>query len=208
MAVTEQGPGGKGGWLQQRIKNILFSPAEEWARIDAEPATVRSLYLGYACLLAAIGPIAGLIGGQLFGHQGIFLTVHPPLIRSLVSAVVGYVLNLAGVFVLALAIDIMAPSFGGTRNRIQALKVAVFGWTATWLFAIFQLVPPVSALSIIGVYSLYLIYLGIPRLMKAPEDKALVYAVMAIVVALAVWVVVTVVAGLLVATSVAATSSI
>jgi hypothetical protein len=206
MAVTEQGPGGGRTWLQQRIKNILFSPAQEWERIDGEEATVKSLYLRYACILAAIGPVAGLIGGQLFGRQGFVVTEHPPLIRSIVSALVGYGLNLAGVYVLAVAIDVMAPSFGGTRSRIQALKVSVYAWTASWIFAVFQLVPPVSALSIIGVYSLYLMYLGIPRLMKAPEDKAVVYSVMTIVVALAIWVVVAVVAGVLVSTAAVGTA--
>ena len=201
MTVTEQGPGGGRSWLQRRIKNILFSPTEEWARIDVEEATVKSLYLRYACILAAIGPVAALIGGQLFGRQGFFLTVHPPLILSIVSALVGYVLNLGGVYVLAVAIDVMAPSFGGTRSRIQGLKVAVYAWTASWIFAVFQLVPPVSALSIIGVYSLYLMYLGIPPLMKAPEDKAMVYSIMVIVVALAIWVVVAIAAASIVTTA-------
>jgi hypothetical protein len=193
MTVTEQDPGGW-AWFQQRVKNILFSPAEEWDRIEAEPATVRDLYLRYACILAAIGPVARLIGGQVFGRRGFFLIVHPPLIRSLLSAVVDYGLNLAGIFVLALAIDAMAPSFGGTRSRIQALKLAVYAWTAGWLFAVFQLAPPVSGLSIIGIYSLYLLYLGLPKLMKPAEDKAMVYAVISIVVALAIWIVVTLLA--------------
>ena len=70
MSITESGSGG-GGWLQQRIKNILFSPASEWDRIDTEPATVKGLYTGYACILAAIGPVARLVGGQVFGRRGI-----------------------------------------------------------------------------------------------------------------------------------------
>lgn len=201
MTLGEHGPGP--GWLQQRIKNILFSPAEEWDRIDVEPATVRGLYLGYACILAAIGPIARLIGGQVFGRQGFFLAVHPSLVRSIVAAVVDYGLSLLGVFVLGVAIDMLAPSFGGVRSRIQGLKVAVYAWTAAWIFSIFQLVPPVSALSIVGLYSLYLIYLGIPKLMKAPGDKAAVYAVLAIVVAMAIWIVITLAAASLMAASVA-----
>ena len=200
MAVTEQGPSGR-AWLQQRVKNILFTPSQEWDVIDTEAATVKGLYTRYACILAAIGPVARFIGGQLFGRQGFVAVVHPPLIQSIVSALVDYGLSLVGVYVLALAIDLMAPSFGGTRSRIQALKVAVYAWTASWLFQIFQLVPPVSALSIIGAYSLYLMYLGIPKLMKAPADKAAVYSVITIVVALAIWIVVALVAGALIATS-------
>jgi len=192
MAVTEQGPGGSG--LQHRIKNILFSPAQEWDRIDAEPATIKSLYVGYACILAAIWPIASFIGGQLFGHRTFYLPIRPPLISSLLESIAEYVLSLGGVFVLALAIDILAPSFGAVRSRIQALKVAVYACTAIWIFLVFQMIPPVSALSIIGIYSLYLMYLGIPKLMKAPADKAALYSVVSIVVALAIWIVVVIAA--------------
>ena len=47
--------------LVDRVKNILLSPKTEWERIDAEPATVKGLYTGYAMILAAIGPIAARI---------------------------------------------------------------------------------------------------------------------------------------------------
>jgi hypothetical protein len=197
MAVSEQGPGG--GGLRRRVMDILFTPGPEWDRIDAEPATVKGLYLGYACILAAIGPVARFIGGQIFGRQGIFLTVHPSLISSLAAAIVDYGLSLAGVFVLGLVIDVLAPSFGGTRSRIQGLKVAIYAWTAAWVFAVFQLVPPVGGLSVIGgLYSLYLMYLGIPKLMKAPDDKAALYSIVTVVVAMAIWIVITIVAAMLV----------
>ncbi|MGZ8522076.1 MAG: hypothetical protein ACXWX7_18220 [Candidatus Binatia bacterium] len=35
-------------------------------------------------------------------------------------------------------------------------------------------------LQILGLYRLYLLYLGLPRLMKTPEDKALVYTIVVI----------------------------
>ena len=40
--------------LVDRVKNILLSPRTEWPVIDAEPATVASLYTGYIMPLAAI----------------------------------------------------------------------------------------------------------------------------------------------------------
>ena len=70
----------------------------------------------------------------------------------------------------------------GTKNEIQALKVAAYSGAASWLAGIFMLVPALSFLQILGLYSLYLLYLGLPLLMKAPEEKALVYTVVVIVV--------------------------
>jgi hypothetical protein len=173
-----------------RVKNILFSPGAEWNTIEAEPATVQGLYVGYACILAAIGPVARLIGSQIFGFPAFFVVFHPSLIGSIVSAIVSYVLSLVGVGVLALVIDALAPNFGGTKNRLAAFKVAVYSSTAAWVAGIFGLIPAVSALGIIGLYSLYLLYLGLPKLMKAPEDKALTYTAVTVVVAVVIFVVV------------------
>lgn len=190
MAAAEQGPAANR--LVERVKAIMFTPAETWDQIDGEPATIKGLYVGYACILAAIGPIARLIGSQLFGSRFFYGSFHPSFVASLSAAVVSYVLSLVGVFVLALVIDALAPSFGGTKNRIQAFKVAVYSWTAVWVTQVFALLPPVSALSIIGIYSLYLLYLGLPKLMKAPADKALPYTAGVIIADIVIYVIVAV----------------
>lgn len=184
-------PGGAASGIIERAKNILLKPKETWPVIAAEPATTQSIYVPYVLLLAAIGPLAGFIGQQVFGITVFGVTYHPPLVGALVSAVVSYGLALATVFILALVIDALAPSFGGQKNQIQALKVAAYSATAGWVAGVFSLIP---ALALIGVllslYGLYLLYLGLPVLMKAPEDKALGYTVVVIIVAVVLFVVV------------------
>ena len=91
--------------LFQRAKDILLKPKETWPVIAAEPATVQSIYVPYVLLLAAIGPLAQLVGGQVFGITFLGVTYHPPLAGALVSAVLSYGLTLASVFLLALVID-------------------------------------------------------------------------------------------------------
>lgn len=198
MSAAEQRPTANG--LVERVKNILFTPSETWDRIDAEPATVKGLYVGYACILAAIGPIAQLIGSQLFGAHWFYFSFRPSLAASISRAVVAYVLSLVGVFVLALIIDGLAPTFGGTRDRVKAFKVAVYSSTAMWVVGIFSLLPPVSALQIIGIYSVYLLYVGLPKLMKAAADKALGYAIAVIVADIVIFVVVGVITATVVGT--------
>jgi hypothetical protein len=101
-----------------------MSPAAEWDRIDAEPATVAGLYSGYVVILASIPPICRLIGGLVFGYGAFGIVYRPPVVTAIVGAVVGYALALAMVYVLALIIDMLAPSFDGQNNPIQAFKVA------------------------------------------------------------------------------------
>jgi Yip1 domain len=183
--------------LVERGKRILLTPRAEWEVIDAEATTPQALYTGYVMPLAAIGPVALVIRLSLFGLRVPFGgAVYRVPIGSLgTSTVVRYVLTLVGVYVLALIIDGLASTFGGTPNRIQALKVAAYSSTAAWVAGIFAIVPALSLLGILGLYSLYLLYLGLPILMKAPSDKGLAYTAVVIVAAIVLFFVIGIVVG-------------
>lgn len=168
--------GGKSSGLIQRVQDILLRPSPTWDVIDGEVATTKSLFTGYACILAAIPAVAGLIGGLLMLHLGLF---------SIVTTIVTYVLGLVAVFLLGLIIDALAPSFGGTKNPVQAMKLAVYASTPGWVAGILNLVPWIAILAFIAMlYGVYLLYLGIPKLMKSPQSQAIGYTAVAVVVAL------------------------
>lgn len=185
--------------LVERAKDIILQPKAEWPRIDAEASTVSSIYTGYVMILAAIGPIAMLIGQQIFGYSAFGITYKPPIGYSIATAVLTYVLSLVSVYVSALIIDALAPNFGGTKNQVKAFKVAAYSATAAWLVGIFQIIPMLGILGILGLYSLYLLFLGLPILMRVPEDKAVGYTVVVILVQIVLYFVVLLVVGALVA---------
>ena len=56
--------------LVDRAKAIILKPKEEWPIIAAEPMTQGQIFKGWVLPLAAIGPVASLIGGQVFGYGG------------------------------------------------------------------------------------------------------------------------------------------
>lgn len=171
--------------LVERVKRILLSPKTEWEVIDAEPTTPAELYTRYIVPLAAIGPVAQLIGYSVFGITVPFAgTYRVPIGSAITQAIVMYVLTLAGTYVLALIIDALAPTFNGQRSQIQALKLAAYSLTASWVAGIFALVPGLRILTLLGLYSLYLLYLGIPVLMKSPKEKAVGYTVVVIIAAI------------------------
>ena len=182
--------------LVDRVKRILLTPRDEWRVIEAEAATPASLYTGYIMPLAAIGPVAQAIGYSVFGMTVPFAgTYRTPIGTAITGAVVTYALTLIGVYVLALVIDMLAPTFNGTRSQIQALKVAAYSSTAGWVAGVFALLPGLRVLGLLGLYSLYLLYLGLPVLMKAPEDRALGYTVVVIIVAIVLFMLIGMVAG-------------
>ncbi len=198
MTIVEDS---KSGGLIGRAKAILLTPNPEWDVIKSEPATIKGIYTGYVIPLAAISPICGLIGGLLIGRSILGVTYHTPLIFGIVGAVVSYVLGLAMVYVMSLIIDGLAPTFLGTKDKVQAFKVAAYSMTAAWICGVLMLLPMLAPLAILGsLYGLYLLYLGLPKLMQAPEDKALAYTavtlVCAIVLSVVIGVVITSMSGL------------
>lgn len=183
--------------LIERVKKILLQPKTEWETISAESMSVGDLYKSYIAPLAAIGPAASIIGMSLIGISLPFMgTFRVPIGSSIAHALTSYVLTLVGVFIIALIIDALAPTFGGEKNQAQALKVATYASTPSWVAGIVMILPMLGFIALLAaLYGLYLLYLGLPLLMKAPQEKAIGYTAVVVVVAIVVMMVIGAVSG-------------
>jgi hypothetical protein len=170
--------------LVDRAKAIILTPNEEWPKIAVESTPEGDVLRGYVLPLAAIGPVASFVGGQVFGYGAMGLSYRPGLVFGLASAVIGYVLTIVGVYVLAIIADKLAPSFGGTPNRAAAFRMVAYGATASWLAGVFGLIPSLAFFGLLGLYSLYLFYTGASPMMKVPQDKAVGYTAVTMLCAL------------------------
>ena len=167
MAYTFAGRKTSGGEigmaLFDRIKGIVFDPRDEWARIAAEPATVQSIYARYVMILAAIGPVAILVRYMELGV--------PWALRLAIAA---YVIALIMTFVLAMAVDVLAPSFGGQKDFVASLKLAAYSWTIVFLAGLAHLIGWLAQVLmwIAAAYALYTFFVGAPILRRCSADKA------------------------------------
>ena len=186
------------GKIIERVKAILTTPRTEWPVAAAEPASVGGLYAGYIVIVAALPAIASFIKGSLIGYGGFGITIRTPFTLGIVAMVLGYVLSLVMTYVVALIVNALAPTFGGQKNQTQALKTIAYAWTAYWIASIGTIVPWLGWLIGIagGIYSIYLLYLGLPHTMKCPPDKADGYTAVSVVIAIVLgWIIGLVVAG-------------
>jgi hypothetical protein len=173
--------------LFARVKAILTSPASEWPVIAEEPTTTTGLYLNYILVLAAIPAVCGFIKMSFLGiHIPLMGTMHVGVGAGLKGMIVGYALTLLGVYLMALLIDALAPTFGGQQNPVQALKTVAYAYTASWVAGIGQLLPWIGILVTLagGIYSIYLLYLGLPHTMKCPPEKSKAYTAVTILIAI------------------------
>lgn len=173
-----------GNPLMARAKAILLAPKDEWLKIAAETQSSGAIFTRYVLPLAAIGPVANLIGGQLFGYGALGFTFKPSLMASLGTAIVSYLLTLVGIVILTFLAEFLAGKFGGQSNRAQAFKLVAYGSTATWLAGIFGLIPSLGFFGLLGLYSIYLYYAGATPVMKVPQEKAAAYTAVTILCAI------------------------
>lgn len=188
------------GKIVARIKAILSSPQTEWPVIAVEPATVGGLYRNYICIVAALPAIAQFIRGSLIGYGGFGVHMHTPIGIGLLGMILHYLLTLVVVYLLALIVDALAPSFGGSKSPVQALKTVAYAWTAGWVAGIAVILPWIGWLIAIAgaIYGIYLLYLGLPHTMRAPADRAGGYTAVTVIIAIVLsWVVALMVGGII-----------
>ncbi|MCQ4164562.1 Yip1 family protein [Tahibacter harae] len=164
--------------LITRAKNIILTPKTEWPVIAQEQTDIAGLYTGYVMIMAAIPAVFGLLANVIFSPLGI--------VFSFITMLLSYALALGMVFVMGLIIDALAPSFGAQKNQMQAMKTAAYYGTPGWVAGVFQIIPVLGALIMLaaGIYGLFQLYFALPHTMKVPQEKAVGYTVVIVVVAI------------------------
>ncbi|HSW84947.1 MAG TPA: Yip1 family protein [Usitatibacter sp.] len=158
--------------IVERVKGLATDPKVEWRAIDAEEITVQDLFTKYVMIVAAIPPVASFIGLCIVGSGPFGSTVRMPLGAGVAYAALSYLLSLGWVYVLAMVIQAFSPKFEGHGEFIDALKIAAFTPTPAWVAGVFGIVPALSIIgNLVGLYSFYLLYTGLPALTEPPQEK-------------------------------------
>jgi hypothetical protein len=167
-----------------RAKAMLIDPFAEWMLIERESGDAAFLLSRYVALLALVPAVFGFIGASIVGAEvpGVG-SVRAPIFDGLFGAIFGYVETFATVLLLGLIIDLLAPLFGGQKNFDNALKLAVYSYTPVWLAGLFLILPGLRFLVLTGFYGVYVLSLGLPRLIKSSEQKTPTYTAVIVVCA-------------------------
>jgi len=174
--------------LIDRVKNIITRPNTEWDVIDAEQTDSNKIITGYVLPLAGAAAIAAFIGYALVGvnvfgfrvtgvNWGLYYALN-----VLISAILS-------VFICSFIVDALAPSFGSEKNYVKSLKLVAYSFTPAWIGGLLAIFPPIAIVGVLlGIYGLYLMYIGIPKLKKTPADKHVGYFVVILIVTILVYI--------------------
>lgn len=161
-------------YIVDRAKGIILTPKEEWGLIKTENKSNQNLVLFYALPLILLAVLASLIGGW-----------------SLHGAVYQLVMPLAGIIISAYVINELAEKFNAVKNLNNAFKLVVYAATPSFLAAIVaNLSFLLSWVSLFGLYSIYLFWVGVSPMMEVPDDKRLVYVIVSALVVILIQIIV------------------
>ena len=178
--------------IVDRVKNILLNPKQEWEVIEKESTPTEKLVTGYLLLLAIIPAIGNFIGYGLVGYRVAFFG---GVVRSfemgLRQAVAGFITPVISVFVAALVINLLAESFGSKKDFRRAMQLVVYSYTPAMVVGVFYIIPSLGILaSLLSLYGLYLLYIGLKPMMQTPADKVTGYFIVSLLVMIVVSIVV------------------
>ena len=165
-----------------RIKNVLVSPKTEWVAIEAETEPHVKVLTSYVAPLALIPAVAAFIGYGLIGYSvlGVNITSSSFGLRQ---AIVLYITLVGGVYLTAFVIDMLAEKFGAVKDLNRAFSLVAYAYTPMFVAGVFYILPALSWIaSLAGIYGLYLLYIGLQPMMKAPNDKQTSYFVVSLIV--------------------------
>jgi hypothetical protein len=162
----------KSEFILSRAYGLFRDPKKEWEQIRDEETSIPNILLGYVAPLAAIPPVCGLIGALIFEPVRL-RAIH----TEITSVVVTWVVTVAFVFLLGLLVNTLADQFDADRDDLAAQKIAAYSLTPSFLSGVFSLWPPLWWLSLFALAAMvFIMYRGLPILMKAPQERALTYA--------------------------------
>lgn len=165
--------------LIERAKKILTTPKTEWDVIASESATPGSLLTTYVIPMAIISSIGRLLTGLVL--VGTFATYF------LWAAIIGLISIIISFYISIYVIDLLAPSFGSEKNINKSAQLVAYSNTPAWVAGLLSFIPVIGFLLVIAgwIYSIYLFYIGLGPLKKTPDDKKVVYMIVAFIIMIA-----------------------
>jgi hypothetical protein len=174
--------------LVTRAKNMITNPKVEWNIVAAEQPNVNQIITQYVLPLTLLGAVAAFIGYGLIGFS--ILGVHVGgMSWGIYYAINKIILGILSVFITAYVVDLLAPSFASEKDFGRSLQLVAYGATPGLVAAIFAILPFIAGIVAIAgaIYSVYLWYLGLGPIKKTPEDKKVVYLIVAFLVLIVVY---------------------
>lgn len=151
----------------ERSRALILHPKEEWGRILEENLSMNLGVRNFLLPLLLIATLASLLGHIIqkasIGVDGTLL------LADGLRQFFGFLLS---VYASIYLVNELLKSFGGEKNLRRSANLVVYSTAPSLIISVVTgLIPALYPLGVLGLYSFYLVYVGIPVLLDIPEQK-------------------------------------
>ncbi|BDX07206.1 Yip1 family protein [Planctobacterium marinum] len=159
---------------------IYAHPREEWHTIEKRHESYR-FSLSHIAIITIIPAImawfsAAKLGWSIGVGERIFLSSS----EAVIMAFIIYSVLLAGIFGLTYIIHYMGKHYDSNPSWAQSLELASYTATPLFMSGLAAFYPELWFFSFVAMgalaYSIYLLYVGTPIIMRIPVEEGFVYA--------------------------------
>ena len=162
--------------LLKHLPGLFINPLEEWQEIRRSTVSTQTIYTSLVLLLAAIPPVCGYVGTTMVGWS----VGDGPIIKlttgsAIKISIAFYLAILIAVYAIGRMIHWMGDTYGFTRERARCIELAAFAAAPLMLVGVFLLFSKLWVIYLLGlpalIYSVYLLYTGVPILLDITKEK-------------------------------------
>ena len=171
----------------QHIIGLFTDPTREWEKIREQYQSGSGSPVGHVLILALVPAVSGYFGTTQIGWRiGVGEPIRITGDSAMSIAIIYYIALLVGTFSIGWVIHLLGKAY--EVNKPLPLCIALAAYTATPLFLIglMQVYPVLWLNMLMGLpalaYTVYLLYSGLPIMMRIPTERGFLYssAVMAV----------------------------
>lgn len=175
----------------QHIWGMVYHPKQEWDSIREEQYSISYLYTHHLCWLAAIPALSMFIGTtqmgwSISGGDYVKLSVE----SALPIAIAFYFALLVGVGAMAYSVYWMEKTYGSDASLDRCMVLTTFTATPLFMSGLAALLPILWFDVFVGMgavaYTVYLLYVGVPIVMRIPEERGFLFSTSVLTVGLCV----------------------
>lgn len=137
---------------------------------------MRSLLAGFVIPMALIPAVASFIGYGFIGVNGRRFRVRG-LYWGSAMAIDSFITSLAVYWLGTYIVDWLGTGFESKKNVGRTAQIVAYSYTPAWIAGIFFIWPSLHGLIALGLYGVYLFYLGIPVLKPGRSDQRISYTI-------------------------------
>lgn len=177
-----------------RAKNLLIYPHIEWVRVEAEITTKQQIIKSYVMPFVILIAICSFIGSSLFSLEPY------PISIIIVKIFITSLLFIGGVYLSSLIINELTTSFGINKNPEATFKLISYSFNSFFLAScLLGLLPDLPIIAILGIHSVYLFWLGVTSILKAPEANKVGFVVVSFLIIIGIYAIFSLIIGTIVA---------